>query len=157
MNILIIEDDQTKLKDLEAAVLSFPNAIIVGECTSYSTGLRALSSGGVDVVILDMTIPLHDETGSGGAGRKVQFGGELVLQEMVAESMDAKVIVVSQHDYFADLISEINLAQLGQRLQEKFGNKVVDTILYDSSEFIEGDAQGWRQHLKEALLLCQTT
>jgi len=156
MNVLIIEDDQTKLNDLEVAIRSFPGAAIIAKCASYSSGLRALNEAAIDVVILDMTIPLYDEAGLAGVGRKVQFGGELVLQEMIEEGMSAKVVVVSQHDYFADFVDEINLAKLGERLREKFGEKIVDTILYDSSEFIEGVERGWRQQLKEALLTCQT-
>lgn len=155
MNILIIEDDPTKLRDLQEALKLLPNAKVIASCTSYSSGLNALNAGNIEVVILDMTIPLYDEAGMGGAGRKVQFGGEMVLQEMLEEEMPAKVIVVSQHDYFADLVVEINLAQLGERLREKFGDKVVATILYDSSEFEEGADQGWRKQLQEALILCQ--
>lgn len=156
MKILIIEDDESKVKDIQDVVGEVFDCAVVAISSSYQSGLLVLSNLDVDLVILDMTLPLYDETGAGGGGRKVQFGGELILREMVQENMSQPVIIVSQHDYFADYVSAINLSQLGERLRDEFGKKVIDTILYDSSEFVDGAEQGWRKQLKDAIIVCQS-
>lgn len=156
MKVLIVEDDESKVRYLQEVLGEVVGIVVVGVCFSYKSALNALATENIDLVILDMTLPLYDETSLGGGGRKMQFGGELILKEMAAEGMNQKVIVVSQHDFFAEHFADINLKQLGERLRLTFGACVVDTILYDSSQFVDGNDQGWRKQLKQSIALCLT-
>ncbi len=151
MNILIVEDDRSKAKDLKSAIEQVSDVGSIWIASSYSSGMRELVSKEIHILILDMTIPMFDQDDLGGEGRKIQFGGELILQEMNDENLPQKVIVVSQYDYFANYTGEVNLIELGKRLKSNFGERVVDTILYDSSEFIEGEESGWRKQLRNAI------
>lgn len=133
MKMLIIEDDQNKIKQLKDFLnLKFPQSEMC-EKYSYQSGLREIINNSFDVVILDMTMPTFDITPQETGGRPRPFGGKEIIMQMNRKGINIPVIVVTQFERFGDSSNIITLAQLREELNSLHMNTYMGTVYYNTS------------------------
>jgi CheY-like chemotaxis protein len=131
--ILIIEDDQNKIKQLlEWIVMRLPDAIIT-ERHSYQSGIKELINIKYDVVLLDMTLPSFDISPIESGGRLRPFAGKEIIKQMYRHKIFIPVIVVTQFERFGEGEIAITLSELEKELRSCFKNIFIGTVYYNAS------------------------
>ncbi len=145
MNLLLIEDDPNKLRQLSDLIHESCSDVSLVERRSYQSGLQEALKGGVDLIVLDMSIPTYDISPLERGGRFRPFGGRELLHRLSRRGVSAKAIVVTQFDRFGEGSDVMTLDELRATMRAEFPGYYVDTIFYQpgSSE--------WRERLREAL------
>jgi len=129
MNILIIEDDKIKLERL----VSFFKSETVSIKESYHSGLRELiQKNDIDLLILDMSLPLWEGTEQGSGENNEQFGGTNILRELKRRKRNIPVILVTMFDVFAD--GSLTFQQLNAQLSELYSPFYKGGVFYNASE-----------------------
>ncbi len=138
MNLLIVEDDLNKLKNLTVFLDTYGEQkgikIAYTIKHSYQSGLECILSKTFDVLLLDMSLPnfdMDDET-------PLSKGGELILYEMDVMGITMKTIVVTQHDDFEGE----SLESIHSDYINKFSCFYVGYIFYNAIE------SKWKKELK---------
>lgn len=146
MNILIIEDDQNKIKQLcEFIHRILPsNNIIVKN--SYQSGVRELINHLIDCLVLDMTLPTFDRTPFESGGRIRIYGGKDVLRQIDRKKIQIPVIVVTQFESFGPSDNKLSLQQLGQELKSAHPHTFKGIIYYNTT------LNNWQNELESLLL-----
>src|SRR4051812_45722790 len=103
MRILILDDSDYKIKSIHDALIEWKVSQDTQIARSFQKGLLAIKQFLPDLIILDMTLPTSEREDGVLTGRTRVFGGREILHEMELESIDAKVIVVTQFDRFEEL------------------------------------------------------
>jgi CheY-like chemotaxis protein len=148
VNILIIEDDEDKLKILEEFISAeFPSAN-VQDAKSFSSGLRSLISSrdNLDVVLLDMSMPTYDISQlepSGGAPEG--FAGRELLAQMRLRSINIPTIIVTMFDSFGEVQKRVSLEQLIKELKNNYSPPFIGFVYYNSVQ------EGWRSALRQLI------
>lgn len=140
MRILIIEDDQNKLKQILEWFESETLNAVVEKRFSFQSGLKAIVQGGFDLVILDMSMPTFDISPEETGGRPRPFAGKEILMQLVRRNIKIPVIVVTQFDRFGE--SDINLTQLTEELKKSYSRNFVGTVYYNPG------INNWKDDLK---------
>lgn len=145
MNLLVIEDDPNKAKNLEDFIVEgYPNES-VKLCRSYQSGLKAVLEGEFDLVLLDMQLPTFDIK-SGEDGHKFRkMAGVDILNEIKRKSRNSKVIIVTQFETFGEGEHYIDLSDLKKELKKSFPTLYIDTVFYDAK------FSSWREHLRKTI------
>lgn len=138
-NILLIEDDMNKAKQLQAFLESNGNRLTVKK--SYNSGLDAILNANFDLILLDMSMHNFDKTVIETGGEFMQFAGEDILQEMIWNDINYPVIIVTQYD----LIGDKSLSVLREEWQEKF------KPIYKGSVFYSANESNWKNELLDLL------
>lgn len=145
MKMLIIEDDEDKLKILEDFVHTEFSGYSIETAKSYNSGLRAVIRGdGVyDFILLDMSMPNYDVSPSEpGGGNPESFAGSELLAQMKLRGIHTPTIVVTMFDAFGDNSSKVSLEQLVEKLAAQFQPTFRGSVYYNPAE------DGWRSSLK---------
>ena len=145
MKMLIIEDDEDKLKTLAEFVgAEFP-CYIIETAKSYNSGLRAIIKGSkiYDFILLDMSMPNYDVSPSEPSGGNPEsFAGSELLAQMKLRGIRIPTVVVTMFDAFGDNSSKVSLEQLVEKLAEQFNPIFRGSVYYNPAE------NGWRSSLK---------
>jgi len=145
MKILLVEDDEFKATDI-AKVLSesMPDAA-VQRAMSVTSALRAIDSQRFSLVILDMSLPTFELTGSGGGGSPQGQGGLEVLRLARRLGNLSPFIIVTQYPDIEIDGRDVPLSEASEALRSRFGLDVKMCLLY------EFDRDAWRDPLRECL------
>jgi len=145
MNLLVIEDDPNKAKNLEDFLIEgFPGEN-VKLCRSYQSGLKAVLEGSFDLVVLDMQLPTFDIK-SGEDGHKFRkMAGVDILNEIKRKNRKSKVIIVTQFETFGEGEHYIDLSDLKKELKKNFSTLYIDTVFYDAK------FSSWRENLRRTI------
>lgn len=138
MRILIIEDDQNKIKHIIEFIKESIKSSEINKTFSYQSGLKEIVKGSYDLVVLDMSMPTFDITDSDGGGRPKPFAGREILRQMKRRGITIPVIIVTQFERFGELSSSITLPELKQELLEKFVGIYLGTVYYNPA------IKGWK-------------
>ncbi|MBC3235688.1 response regulator [Pseudomonas lurida] len=145
MKMLIIEDDEDKLKTLAEFIdAEFPG-YVVQTAKSYNSGLRAIIKGKnvYDFILLDMSMPNYDVSPSEpGGGSPESFAGSELLAQMKLRNIQIPTVVVTMFDAFGDNSSKVSLDQLVEKLAIQFQPTFRGSVYYNPAE------DGWRSSLK---------
>lgn len=144
MQILIIEDDLNKLKEIRSFLVSNSD-YLVEEARSYHSALQAVSSKSFDAVLMDMSLPTFDTSADEPGGRPRSFGGKDLLSQMRKKDIFTPVIIITQFDEFGEGTNKISLAQLSADLKQRFSDNYIGTIYYNASRY------DWKSELLELL------
>ncbi|MBL8876108.1 MAG: response regulator [Phycisphaerae bacterium] len=146
MNVLIVEDDLNKLKQIsELLHKELPGASIV-ERHSYQSGLKEVMTTRPDFVVLDMSMPTYDVKSGQQGGRTRAYAGREILSELARKRLKCKVVVVSQFESFHDPIEgRITLEELKVLLRRQFESNYLGAIYYNPAE------AAWRTELTAIL------
>lgn len=148
MNILIIEDDEDKLKALQGVLQDAIEGSVIIAARSFSSGLREviLRSSSLDFILLDMSMPNYDVTSKEPSGGNPEpFAGRELLAQMKLRLIETPVIVVTMFDSFVDKDEKLSLPQLVDELKEKYSPPYFDTVYFDSRQ------EGWRFSLVDII------
>ncbi len=140
LKIIFIEDDRKKIADVKEFLLDNYNYkdLIVKE--SYQTGLRELMTANYDLLLLDMSIPMW-ENSSNFSESFQKFGGYLILNEISRKKKGIKTILITMFDSFG----EISLDQLDKHLKEDYPE------FYQGYVFYASNSSNWKEELKSKL------
>ncbi|MHC8412054.1 hypothetical protein ACYZTR_18585 [Pseudomonas sp. Hz4] len=145
MKMLIIEDDEDKLKTLAEFIgAEFPGYLIE-TAMSYNSGLRAIIKGSkvYDFILLDMSMPNYDVSPSEPSGGSPEsFAGSELLAQMKLRGIQIPTVVVTMFDAFGDNSSKVSLQQLVEKLATQFKPTFRGSVYYNPAE------NGWRSSLK---------
>lgn len=145
MKMLIVEDDEDKLKTLAEFIgAEFPGYVIE-TARSYNSGLKAIIKGNriYDFIILDMSMPNYDVSpGEPSGGNPESFAGSELLAQMKLRGIRTPTVVVTMFDAFGDNFSKVSLEQLVEKLAIQFQPTFRGSVYYNPAE------DGWRSSLK---------
>jgi len=144
MNILIIEDDVNKSKQIADFMLSKQLGDIE-IAKSYQGGLKAILTGRYDLIILDMSLPTFDIKGRETGGPYRSYAGEEILSEMERKNIFCDVIVITQYENFGEGKDYMTLEQLRERLKKNYLQNYRSTIFYSAAE------ANWKEELDRTL------
>jgi CheY-like chemotaxis protein len=149
MNILIIEDDQNKLKQLHSFIERERNDAQVEVRRSYQSGLAAIIEGGHDLVILDVSMTTYDQSPTESGGRKRPFAGREILRHMSRRNIETPVVVVTQFPRFGEGDESMSLKELMAQLEQSAFSNYLGTIYYSAEE------ANWESKMREILKKCK--
>jgi len=145
MNVLIVEDDQNKLRQLVDFIKSvYPNWRI-SERRSYQSGLKAVLDNVYDVLILDMSMPTYDISPIEPGGRPRHFAGREIMSQMSRKNVDTPTIIVTQFETFGEGEEKTSLTELKKLLEASGDNKYRGTIYYSAGR------DTWKKELFDSL------
>jgi CheY-like chemotaxis protein len=145
MKMLIIEDDEDKLKTLAEFIDFEFKGYEIEAAKSYNSGLKAIIKGnGVyDFILLDMSMPNYDISPiEPSGGNPESFAGSELLAQMKLRGIRTPTVVVTMFDAFGDNSSKVSLSQLVEKLAEQFQPNFRGSVYYNPAE------DGWRTSLK---------
>lgn len=148
MKILLIEDDEEKLRQITEFLKSSFSDAKVAIARSFDAGLRKVQadSATTDVVLLDMSMPSYDvSTREPTGGVPESFAGRELLSQMRLRSVLIPTIVVTMFDSFGEKSNKISLEQLRADLKQHYSPPFRDLVYYNSRQ------EGWRNALKESI------
>lgn len=133
MNILIVEDQKEKSKDITDHLASIYKTANIMEERSLRSGLKTLlSSEKFDLVVLDMSMPNFEPTQDDPIGGTPEsFAGREFLAQMELRDIEIPVIVLSQYETFEK--GQIDLSELGEELKELYPKFFLGTVYYSSA------------------------
>jgi len=126
VSILIVDDHQIVSDGLKALLDSYDNVEIKGEARNGSEALQMLGLFKIDVVLLDIDMPV--------------MGGVEFMKEFRRTKSEAKVIVLTMHDEKAMIRSLLDLGASGYVLKNSSRSELITAI--------EAVVKG-KQHLSE--------
>lgn len=129
MKILIVEDNQKKLKNLRKWIENTIDKADVEEAISYTSGVRKIYEGGWDLVLLDMSLPTYDITPQEQGGDKKPLAGKEIMRRMIFRKISTPVIIVTQFETFGD--KEISINSLNEEFVKEYSSIWRGTINYD--------------------------
>lgn len=145
MRILIIEDDQNKIKILTEFLASLiPKSQIIVKF-SYQSGLKEIIIGGYNIILLDMSMPTFDITPQEPGGTPRPFAGKEILRQMERRKIEIPVIVVTQFEKFGEGSSTIILSELKNELSKFNKDIYVGTVYYNPG------LNNWKEELTTML------
>lgn len=133
MKILVIEDDQNKLKQLSAYIRGRWAHCSITERRSYHSGLEAIKNDTYSLILLDMSMPTYDITPREPGGRPRIFAGSEILRQMERKKISAPVIIVTQFETFGEADKRISLAELQNQLSSQFPQNYIGTVYYNAA------------------------
>lgn len=146
MKLLIIEDDQNKLKQINDFLREqFPDIDIV-EKYSYNSGIKEIFYNKYDILLLDMTMPTFDISPNETGGRPRIFGGKDILKQMNRRNIKLPVIIVTQFEKFGEGSSKIALADLCEELERSYKECFFGYVYYNAA------LDKWKDELKENII-----
>lgn len=147
--VLIVEDDDHKLKSIVDFLQSYPGKeISICTATSVTSALRELSSGDFCLAIIDMSLPTFDvAVDRFGGGRPQGFGGADILRYMVSETPNTFSVVITQYEEFPATSGSVrrDLAQLESDLRKRLSDRFLGVVHFS------GHQGAWREKLASVL------
>jgi CheY-like chemotaxis protein len=141
VRILLIEDDESKERQIVAVLLSaYPDAELE-IARSLQTGQRAATSSVFSIVLLDMTLPSFDVGPNESGEPKQHFGGRDIIRQMQRKHVAVPVIMVTQFDRFGVGSGTITKAELEGQLARAFPS------LYRGAVYYRVDSADWKPEL----------
>lgn len=131
MKILYAEDEQIKANQ----VISFLKSMKYNEITlvkSYIETIDALHKNSFDLLLLDMSLPLHDSNSFYEDDFETYAGLE-VLDEIDRIDLKIKVIIITAFDVLGDGIEKKTLEQLDNEISKDFSNNYLGIVYYNNS------------------------
>lgn len=143
MDILIIEDNHGKLKQIKLFVKQiYPDASI-HDALSYTAGLRRIYDEKWDLLLLDMSLPVYDMSQQETGGDKKSIAGKEIMKRMLYRKRIIPTIVITQFDTFGE--NEISIKMLNDEFKDNLGDVWCGTINYEDS------TNKWKLELKGLL------
>lgn len=145
LNVLLIEDDDYKLKALHELLADELSQSSFSIAKSLNGAVKALSKQNFDLAIVDMSLPTYDLALDRQGGSPEGFAGEDILRFIEAESVETQMIVVTQLPEFSDGSITKSLDELTVSLKTELGERYLGLIYYS------GRHGAWRDALKVLL------
>ena len=123
MEILYVEDEQNKAHQVMQVIKdNIPSANIYLR-NSYNAALMEINRETLDLVLLDMSLPLYDISKCMEYEEDNDFetfAGIDLLEELVRLDSTKKVIIITAFDVLGEDDNRINLMQLDQKMKSEY-------------------------------------
>ncbi|MGN5648934.1 response regulator [Bacillus sp. Brlt_9] len=130
MNILIIEDDPNKAKQLNEFFSNISGFESITIKRSYKTGLKEILGNEYHFLVLDMSMPTFDISTEAGGGKVMHFGGKEILRQLKRKKVSIPTVVVTQFESFGEE-KKMTLDKLKEELKQEFSDNYIKTIYYN--------------------------
>lgn len=148
MNFLLVEDEISKERNIVSFLQShFGSAITISVARSINTAKVELKNKSFDYVLLDMTLPLFDNTDllNSDSNEFDTFGGIAVLDEIDRRLLNSRVIVITAFDTLGQGHSQLSLGQITVDLKEEYPDNFIGSVYYNISSLT------WKQNLERLI------
>jgi CheY-like chemotaxis protein len=145
MKILLIEDDNNKMRRIAGEIQTIRKDVQIIEARSYQSGVMKIMAEPFDLILLDMSLPVFDMTQDEDGYQVDPFSGRNILAEMSRKGIRIPTIVITMFETFGENEDVKTLEELNGELNERFPEFYRGAIYYNSSEIT------WREQLKKAL------
>lgn len=145
-NILFIEDNEIKAKDVNSYILSQCPGYTVTIKDSFRDGVREIMTNSYDLLLLDMSLPTWDRKDSKLGEGFERFGGITIMREMKRKKRPLPTIVITMFNEFGIGKSFIDLNQLNNHLKDEFNDFYIGYVQYISRE------TKWKEELHKYLI-----
>ncbi len=133
MNVLIIEDNRSKLKSIKTFLKRTYQDFNVEEALSYTSGVRRIYGEKWDLLLLDMSLPVYDMSSSDFGGDKKSVAGKEIMKRMLHKKISIPTIIVTQFDTFGD--SGVTIDSLNQEFERDMSEVWKGTVFYEKSSW----------------------
>jgi CheY-like chemotaxis protein len=132
MNVLLVEDDDPKRKNIRAALARILPEAVITEAKSVNAALRYLRQQIFDLTLLDMSLPSFDVGPDEPGGRPQGFGGIEVLRSMDRLALIVPVIVITAYEAFPSGGRQITIETLTSDLAKAHPSTFRGLVFYNS-------------------------
>ena len=141
MQILLIEDNSNKLKQIKRVLTEIYPESNIEEAYSFNSGVRKVYENKWNLIILDMSLPTYDITHTESGGDKKPVAGKNIMKSMLNRKIIVPVVIITQFETFDD--DRISLNSLNAEFQDGFKEIWKGTVFYGNDD--------WSIDLKEIL------
>lgn len=141
MQILLIEDNSNKLKQIKRVLTEIYPESNIEEAYSFNSGVRKVYENKWNLIILDMSLPTYDITHTESGGDKKPVAGKNIMKRMLNRKIIVPVVIITQFETFDD--DRISLNSLNAEFQNGFKEIWKGTVFYGNDD--------WSIDLKEIL------
>lgn len=145
LKILIVEDDEPKLRSLVSFLLDNGISIVnIVTKASLASAIMALSTESFGLAVVDMSLPTYEEaTDRHGGGNPLGFGGADILRFIRSEVPSTRSVVLTQYEEFpvGPDGEKRGLKELEDELRSELGTEFFGVIHY------AGQHGEWRERL----------
>ena len=141
MQILLIEDNSNKLKQIKRVLTEMYPESNIEEAYSFNSGVRKVYENKWNLIILDMSLPTYDITHTESGGDKKPVAGKNIMKRMLNRKIIVPVVIITQFETFDD--DRISLNSLNAEFQDGFKEIWKGTVFYGNDD--------WSIDLKEIL------
>jgi CheY-like chemotaxis protein len=143
MRLLLVEDDEIKGVQLTNFLNAKYPSVQLELARSLQSGIRRIRGGGIELVLLDMTLPNYDAgPDEPGGGTTHSFGGRELLKQMDRFDIGVPVIVVTQFEMFGKPPDTMDLPELDTQL------RLNHAAIYRGAVYYHASIHGWKEKLK---------
>lgn len=143
MNLLIIEDNHNKLKQIKTFVKEVCSEASIHDALSYTAGVRRIYDENWDLILLDMSLPVYDMGQQEMGGDKKSMAGREIMKRMLHRKIYIPTIVITQFDTFGE--NEISIKSLNDEFKADLNKIWMGTVNYEDS------TNNWKIELKKLL------
>lgn len=136
MEILYVEDEQNKARQVIQVIKENIPSVNILLRTSYNAALMEVGKENLDLILLDMSLPLYDVSEAMEYEEDNDFetfAGIDLLEELVRIDSKKKVIIITAFDVLGEDDNRINLTQLDEKMKKEYCNNYRGIIYYNSS------------------------
>lgn len=148
LRVLLVEDDENK----KERILSYYGSAFPQDKVFWAPalvpGLRSAREIAPDFIILDMTLPNYEQSGSNGYNPMRPFGGREFLRQAARLHLNSKIVVVTQFETFGAAPNLVDLDSLDNQLRKIFPEHYLGAIYYHAS------MSAWQKKLNDARERC---
>ena len=130
MKILLIEDDDNKIKVINEFIDNSLLDIKICIAKSYNSGLKEIFINNYDLILLDISMPVFDKINSESGGEFMKFAGVDILKEMEYRNIRCKTVIITQYDDFGNK----TLIELKEELKNDYPENYFGTVYYNAAE-----------------------
>jgi DNA-binding NarL/FixJ family response regulator len=141
MRILLVEDDEHKMKDIIQYLNQIKRDVVIDTAFSVESGVQKAVDNPYDLILLDMTIPNFDITESSDGGKSYKNGGEIIVKELLDEDVAFKCAIITQYETF----NNETIDQISQRVRSLCGDNYFGYVKYSTSD------DAWKELLKKLI------
>lgn len=142
--ILLIEDNLTKSKDIKELLNDIFANLFIKHTDNLIDSFEILSNEKFDFIILDMSLPMRNNYSS-YSNNFESLAGYKILNEMKRKNKKTPTILVTMFSEFGVNKSFMNVEDLNNDLDEKFGDFYKGYIFYSSRDI------SWKEKLTKVL------
>ncbi|WP_372824133.1 response regulator [Polaromonas sp.] len=132
-SILVIEDSETKLASVVAALKSMVPNYMVETAKSVRSAVAALENKSFSLIIADMSLPTFDVESRERGGTPRPFGGIEVFDYLMREGLTTPVLVVSSYPALVEGSKSTPLEKLASDLARDYPETYRGYVYFDSA------------------------
>lgn len=143
MNVLIVEDNHNKLKQIKSFIKEVCLKASIHDALSYTAGLRRIYAEDWDLLLLDMSLPVYDMGQQEAGGDKKSIAGKEIMKRMIYRKIFIPTIVITQFDTFGE--NEISIKSLNDEFKVELNEIWKGTVNYEDT------TNTWKVELKKLI------